>query len=269
MVIGRILPRSSCPWPPIFSRAIPERDAVAIRCTTQAAAQESARRKGLDARAQKDGQHSRPPRKGSHSLRLAARPLDGRDEVLEGGEPERRLSCGFLSAPIPDSNDSYTAGKSSGSQKKMLSKALLLAGVAGATAFTAPSLPMTTRAAKSATSGKHQIHMHPTYVGKPGTHSPLSILRRRRPPRRQSFSRKRVAWSAAKPLGTPRGHDSTGEKLPAFFSSGSSVRFVTNSRGICRSRTCPTSSVTFSSRGCRVSLGGLFGGMMGGISHWM
>jgi hypothetical protein len=154
-------------------------------------------------------------------------------------------------------------------KKKMLSKALLLAGVAGATAFTAPSLPMTTRAAKSATSGKHQIHMHPTYVGKPGTHSPLSILRRRRPPRRQSFSRKRVAWSAAKPLGTPRGHDSTGEKLPAFFSSGSSVRFVTNSRGICRSRTCPTSSVTFSSRGCRVSLGGLFGGEMGGISHWM
>ena len=269
MVIGRILPRSSCPWPPIFSRAIPERDAAAIRCTTQAAAQESARRKGLDTRAQKDGQHSRPPRKGSHSLRLAARPLDGGRSF--GRRRARRRSSAAVSCPPPSQQLVILTLQESRQvhKKKMLSKALLLAGVAGATAFTAPSLPMTTRAAKSATSGKHQIHMHPTYVVKPGTHSPSSILRRRCPPRRQSFSRKRVAWSAAKPLATARGHDSTVEKLPAFFSSGSSVRFVTNPRGICRSRTCPTSSVTFSSRGCRVSLGGLFWGMMGGISHWM
>jgi len=268
MVIGRILPRSSCPWPPIFSRAIPERDAVAIRCTTQAAAQESARRKGLDARAQKDGQHSRPPRKGSHSLRLAARPLDGRDEVLEGGEPER---CLAVSCPPPSQTVVILTLQESRQvhKKKMLSKALLLAGVAGATAFTAPSLPMTTRAAKSATSGKHQIHMHPNYVGKPGTHSPSSILRRRRPPRRQSFSRKRVAWSAAKPLATPRGHDSTGQKLPAFFSSGPSVRFVTNSRGICRSRTCPTSSSHFPAEAAGFRWAAFFWGEMGGISHRM
>jgi hypothetical protein len=114
MVIGRILPRSCLVLGLLyFSRAIPERDAVGIRCTTQPAAQESTRRKGLDARTQEDGQHSRPPRKGSHSLPLAARPLVSGISIfglallpLRFLAPFRPRQCG----------DSYIAGKSSGSQ---------------------------------------------------------------------------------------------------------------------------------------------------------